>query len=126
MRQWACDRETLYVVTSPIHEKRPTGDVRHAGNGDGKNGGGIEVDLPSHYCKLVFYPIRVEAIAFVLENRRLVTDDLWRYLTSIDEIEARGRLDFLSNLWEVAESAVENHTQPYLWREPSRECSRID
>lgn len=126
MRRWACERETLYVVTGPLYEERPLRKVKRDADGDGQDDNGIEVDVPSHYYKLAFDPVRVESIAFILENRRLVTGDLWKYMASIDEIEGRGRLDFLSELWDVAESAVENHIQPQLWPEPLGECSGID
>ena len=56
---------------------------------------GVLVDLPSHFFKLAFDPARIEAIAFILPNRKLETKDLPKFLQSIDDIEDRARLDFL-------------------------------
>ena len=46
---------------------------------------------------------------------RSSTKDLPRYLVSIDEVEARSRLDFLAGLWDGVEPAVECHVQSHLW-----------
>lgn len=126
MRVWACDRAALYLVTGPLYEESPTRRVMRDTDGDGQDDNGIEVDVPSHYYKVAFDPSRVEAIAFILENRRLKTGDLWKYVTSVDEVEARSRLDFLPELWDVAESAVENHVQPRLWTSERDECNALN
>lgn len=118
MRRWACRRGTLYVVTGPLYETRPIPRIAYDGNEDGVDDNGVLVDVPSHYFKLAVDPDRMEAIAFVLPNRRLKTGDLPKYLSSIDDIEARSRLDVLAALWDGAEQAVESHVQPRLWEEP--------
>ena len=125
MRQWACQRGALHVVTGPLYEARPMERLIRDKDGDGEDDNGVLVDVPTHFFKLAFDPVRVEAIAFILENRRLKTADLPKYLTSIDEVEARSRLDVLPNLWDQAEAAVESHVQPALWNKPGGECGGL-
>ena len=55
------------------------------------------------------------AIAFILPNAKVKTKDLAMHLTSIRDIEARSRLDFLARIWDGAEHAIESHVQPGLW-----------
>ena len=126
MRQWACERGVLYVVAGPLYEERPITHLVYDKDGDGVDDNGVLVDVPSHFYKLAFDPARIEAIAFILPNEKLETKDLPKFLHSIDDIEARARLDFLSMIWDGAEQAIENHKQPGLWEKPKRaECSAL-
>ena len=118
MRRWACERGQLLVVTGPLYETRPVAKLISDRDGDGADDNGILVDIPSHFFKFAVDPGRMEAIAFLLPNRKLDTKDLPDYLVSIHEIEARSRLDFLTGLWDGAEQAVESHVQPRLWAKP--------
>ena len=120
MRQWACERGVLYVVTGPLYEEQPVKQLVYDKDGDGVDDNGVLVDVPSHFFKLAFDPARIEAIAFVLPNQKLETKDLPKFLQSIDDIEDRARLDFLPMIWDGAEQAVENHKQPRLWEKPQR------
>ena len=124
MRQWACQRGVLYVVTGPLYERAPVERIAYDENGDGKDDNGILVDVPTHFFKFAYDPHSAEAIAFILPNQKLKTRDLPLYLTSIDDIEARSRLDFLMEIWDGAERAVEAHVQVALWRKPEDEVCR--
>ena len=124
MRQWACQRGALYVVTGPLYDLTPVERIAYDRDGDGKDDNGILVDVPTHFFKFAYDPHNVEAIAFILPNRRLKTQDLPLYLTSIDNIEARSRLDFLTRIWDGAERAVESHVQRTLWQKPGDERCR--
>ena len=127
MRRWACERRVLYVVTGPLYEERPIKQLVYDKDGDGADDNGVVVDVPSHFFKLAFDPARVEGIAFVLPNKKLKTNDLPKFLHSIDDIEDRARLDFLPLIWDGAEEAIENHKQPRLWEKPQRaECAALD
>ena len=82
--------------------------------------------MPSHFFKFAYDPARVEAIAFLLPNRKLKTKDLPEFLHSIDDIEDRARLDVLPLIWDGAEEAIENHKQRRLWETPQRaECAAL-
>ena len=127
MRRWACERGVLYVVTGPLYEERPIEQLSYDKDDDGVDDNGVLVDVPSHFFKLAFDPAQIEAIAFILPNRKLATKDLPKFLHSIDDIEDRARLDVLPMIWGGAEEAIENHTQPRLWGTPQRpECAEID
>ena len=127
MRRWACERGVLYVVTGSLYEERPIEQLSYDKDGDSVDDNGILVDVPSHFFKLAFDPTRVEAIAFILPNRKLETKELPKFLQSIDDIEDRARLDFLPMIWDVAEEAIENHRQPRMWEMPQRaECAALD
>ena len=126
MRRWACLRGVLYVVTGPLYETRPIATIAYDKDEDGKDDNDILVNVPSHFFKLAIDPSQMEAIAFVLPNRKLETKNLPKYLTSIDDIEARSYLDFLTDLWDGTEKAIESHVQPRLWEEPESEpCQAI-
>ena len=124
MRQWACQRGVLYVVTGPLYERTPVERIAYDEDGDGKDDNGILVDVPTHFFKFAYDPHSAEAIAFILPNQKLKTRDPPLYLTSIDDIEARSRLDFLMGIWDGAERAVEAHVQVALWRKPEDEVCR--
>ena len=127
MRQWACQRGTLYVVTGPLYETKPIRKLEFDADEDGKDDNGVLVDLPSHFFKFAVDPVRMEAIAFILPNQKIATKDLHKYLTSIADIEDRSKLDFLNVLWDNAEDVVEGHVQPELWKKPDDKiCSKLN
>ena len=127
MRRWACERGVLYVVTGPLYEERPIKRLVNDKDRDDVDDNGVLVDVPSHFFKLAFDPAGIEAIAFILPNQELETENLPQYLQSIDDIEDRARLDFLPKIHDIAEQAIENHKQPRLWETPKRaECASLD
>ena len=126
MRQWSCERDRLYITTGPLYEDESIESIKYDRNDDGEDDNGILVDVPSHFFKFALDPNRMEAIAFILENRELKREDLPKYLTSIDEIERRTNLDFLSGIWDRSEEVIESYVQPELWAEPQdSECSDL-
>ncbi len=106
------------MVTGPLYEKRPVEQIEFDGNGDGVDDNGILVDVPSHFYKLALDPVAMEAIAFILENRKTKAAYLPKALTSIRDVEARSGFDFLSVIWDGAEYVIESHTQSELWEKP--------
>lgn len=127
MRRWACDRGELHVVTGPLYESENIKQLVVDKNGDGEDDNGILVDVPSHFFKFALDPRRMEAIAFVVRNETAEQYELADYLTSIDSIEDRTQFDFL---WEIAddmEEAIEQRVQPTLWADPTdEECARLN
>ena len=127
MRHWACERGVLYVVTGPLYEGRHIDQLVVDEDDDGVDDNGIEVDVPSHFFKLALDPASMEAIAFILPNAKVKTKDLAMHLTSIRDVEARSRLDFLERIWDGAEQAIESHVQPGLWdRASDAECRELN
>ena len=70
MRQWACERGVLYVVTGPLYEEQPVKQLVYDKDGDGVDDNGVLVDVPSHFFKLAFDSARIEAIAFLWPVRQ--------------------------------------------------------
>ena len=127
MRRWACDRGELYIVTGPLYEVNSVEQLMNDANGDGIDDNNILVDIPTHFFKLAFDPISVEAIAFILPNMKLSTKNLQNYIVSIAEIEARSGFDFLYRLSDNVEYVVENNVQPRFWPDPSnKQCMSIN
>ena len=126
VRQWACDRGLLYVVTGPLYETRPIEKLVADQDGDGEDDNGIVADVPSHFFKLALDPVAMEAIAFILPNAKVEASEIRKHLTSIRDIEARSRLDFLEKISDGAEHTIESHVQPDLWDKPSDpECRAL-
>ena len=125
MRQWACVRGVLYVVTGPLYEEKPVKKLIRDGDGDEVDDNGILVHVPSHFFKFAIDPKTMESIAFILPNRKLKTKDLPKYLASIDHIEARARLDVLTDLSDDVEYVIESFVQSKLWEKPDNECRKL-
>jgi len=104
IRDWTIARGELYVVTGPIFA--PSGDKRIGTN---------KVAVPTHFYQVVFDPVRVEAIAFILPNKKLKSDTLPTYITSVDEVEKETGLDFLSELEDSVENLIEAVVQSGMW-----------
>ena len=104
MRKWARERGTLYVVTGPVYDPAPLSTL-----------GTNDVSVPSHFYKVIFDPIRVEAIAFILPNTNTPTSQLPTFIRSVDEVESKTGLDFLPELSDAVEAVVEKDPQSAMW-----------
>ena len=110
VRDWACDRGELVVLTGPVFENRP---VRTLG-GKGR------VAIPDAFWKLAYDPVRREAAAFLLPNApvplrgRPARAVLGGHMLTVDDLEARTGLDLLPALEDGLEAAVEA-PPPALW-----------
>ncbi len=104
IRDWTIARGELYVVTGPIFA-----------SSDDKRIGPNHVAVPTHFYQVIFDPVRVEAIAFILPNKKLKADTLPTYITSVDEVEKETGLDFISELEDSVENLIEAKVQPGMW-----------
>jgi endonuclease G len=95
-------RGTAYVITGPLFLDP---ELRTIGPG--------RVAVPSHFFKIVVTRDEagnLQAIAFVLENRKHLSDDrkhLERFIRSIDWVEEQGKLDFMPQLSAPEEERLE-------------------
>lgn len=103
IRKWTKARGELYVVTGPIYKSTA------------KKIGQNKVTVPTHFYKVVFDPVKVEAIAFILPNKKNKSKDLHKFIVSVDKVESDTGLDFLSNLNSNIEKITERKVQPSLW-----------
>lgn len=106
VRKWAVTRAEVYVFTGPIYA--PIGTPP-------KTIGSNRVAVPSHFYKIVFDPVRVEAIAFVIPNRSLNTKDLPNFIATVRDVETVTGLNFLSEINEHVQELVETVRPSGLW-----------
>ena len=105
VRVWAIDREELFVFTGPIYE-----------GGVSKTIGKNKVAVPSHLYKIVYDPNRQEAIAFIMPNKALKTEDMLNYIATIRDIEEKTGLDFFSNFEKELQDVIETKRASGLWQ----------
>jgi endonuclease G len=104
VRQWAVDREELYIYTGPIYESQ---DIQTIGTN--------KVGVPTHFYKIVYDPLQVEVIAFIMPNQKLKTEDMPSYIVSVREVEAKTGLNFLSKLKKRVQDQIEVEPAAALW-----------
>lgn len=103
VRDWTRQRGELYVVTGPVFVGPPLAYI-----------GPDRVAVPTHFFKVIFDPVRAQAIAFLLPNTSLPTSTLPAYVTSVRHIEELTGLDFLSRLDDRVEAVVETSVS-HMW-----------
>ena len=104
VRRWALDRGEIYIYTGPIY----------AGS-ESKFVGENKVAVPTHLYKIVYDPVRVEAIAFIMPNVKLKSSDMPNYIVTVREVEGKTGLNFLSRLRPKIEEAVETVKADGMW-----------
>ncbi len=104
IRRWAKSRGELYIYTGPIYEGDPMTVI-----------GTNQVGVPSHFFKVIYDPLNVEAIAFIMPNEKLVTAEMSSHIKSVREVEERTKLNFLSKLKKSVQDAVEMVKAEGLW-----------
>lgn len=107
VRQWALTRGELYIFTGPIYDEALDA-VETIGDD--------EVGIPTHLYKIIYDPKRKEAIAFLMPNEALRTEDMPKYLVSIDRVEKKSGLDFLSALSDQEQRRIESKKAVGLWK----------
>ncbi len=95
IREWTNERGELYVVTGAMF----VGSDSIIGNG---------VHVPTHYYKVIFDSVGMDAIAFLVPHRAISKGDLPGFIVSVDEVERRTGLDFNSLLDDTVEDDIED------------------
>lgn len=106
VRRWAVSRDEVIIYTGPIYAKSPPDTI-------GRN----KVAVPTHLYKIIYDPVRVEAIAFIMPNIKLENFDMPSHIVTIREVEEKTGLNFLSKLQPQIENAVELTKAEELWAE---------
>ena len=106
VRTWASQRGELYVYTGPIYAPDEPRVVI----------GPNQVAAPTHFYKVIFDPVRVEAIAFIMPNTELRTEDMPQYIVTVSEVEQVTGLNFLGNVNGVIRAIVKNQRIVELWQ----------
>ncbi|MGA2465849.1 MAG: DNA/RNA non-specific endonuclease [Thermodesulfobacteriota bacterium] len=102
IRDWAIDRDEIYIFTGPIGVRKTIG----------KN----KVAVPTHLYKIIYDPNKREAIAFIMPNRELNTKDMPKYIVTIRDVEGKTGLDFLSSLDKELQDKIETKKEDGLWK----------
>ena len=106
VRQWAIDREEVFIYTGPIYNND------RASRTIGDN----YVGVPDKFYKIVYDPNVREAIAFVMPNAPLETRDMPLYIVSIRDIEMETGLNFLSTLHRKEQNRIEKSKAEMPWK----------
>jgi endonuclease G len=100
VRDWVRKKKNIYVIDGPIYD-----------SSDGKTIGPDKVVVPERFYKIIVSCTEdgrdLDAIAFILPNKRSPNNMLPKFIVSIDEIEKATGLDFLHDLDDVTESMLE-------------------
>jgi endonuclease G, mitochondrial len=104
VRLWAVRRGAVYVYTGPIYES-PYKTI-----GPGK------VAVPTALYKIVYDPATYESVTFVMPNRALKVQDLMKYVTTIEQVEQRTGLTFLSLVPEERRAAIKHSQATVTWQ----------
>ena len=103
-KEYLRDCEELWVITGPIYR----GNLERLESG---------VAIPSHFFKIIIDVLEgqnLRAIAFIMPQV-IQSDDLSKYLSSVDDIEDATQLDFFSELDDEYEDRIEGVTADLLW-----------
>jgi endonuclease G, mitochondrial len=98
-------RGKLYVVSGNIYN-----------SSNPKTIGPDHVAVPSAFYKVIFDPIQVDTIAFIIPNRKESPLDLPKFITSVNKVEQETGLDFLPNIDDPVESLIEARISPFWIR----------
>jgi endonuclease G len=74
------------------------------------------VAVPTHFYKVVFDPVRVETIAFVVPNAPQTSRRIEEFITSVRDIEQRTGLDFLNRINPSVQALIEESVASSLWQ----------
>lgn len=100
VRDWAKQRKNIYIITGPIFK-----------NQNYKTIGPNKVAVSTSFYKIIVSCSSsgkaLDAIAFILPNKKNSTIELQRYITTIDEIERETGLDFMHDLDDQIETRLE-------------------
>ncbi|MDD5537434.1 MAG: DNA/RNA non-specific endonuclease [Candidatus Omnitrophica bacterium] len=100
VRDWVRKKKNIYVIDGPIYDSP-----------DGKTIGPDKVGVPDRFYKIIVSCSEdggnLDAIAFILPNKKNPNNMLPKFIVSIDEIEKATGLDFLHDFDDTTESKLE-------------------
>lgn len=104
VRYWADKYDGVYVVTGGVLK------------GDMKTIGDENVSVPNEFYKIVVDVTdgNYKAISFIIPNRPS-SQTFYKYVVSIDEIEAKTGIDFFPNLPDSIETSLEQQVDVKAW-----------
>ena len=104
IRRWVATRGELFIYTGPIYDTTTPARI-----------GSKQVAVPTHFYNVVFDPVRVETIAFVVPNAPHPNRRMEEFITSVRDIEARTGLNFLNRINPAVQALIEEAVAAGLW-----------
>ena len=103
-RYWANKYKKLYVVTGGIL----TSDLKTIGS--------EKVAVPNYFYKIIldYHEPEIKAIAFIIPHKE-TNKALYKFVTSIDNIEEKTGIDFFSEMEDSLENKLEKSTSYSNW-----------
>lgn len=103
IRHWVDSRGDLYIVTGNIYATPNPQTI-----------GPNHVAVPTACYKVIFDPARMDAIAFIIPNRKEKNSDLPKFVTSVQQVEKATGLNFLSGIDPTVTAPIKSRTDP-IW-----------
>ena len=94
VREWASENDSIFIVTGGVL----TGNLYAIGEN--------ESTVPDLYYKIVFYPDKLKATAFILPNDKVV-EPLEYFMVTVDSVESITGIDFFPELPDELETRIE-------------------
>ena len=117
VRHWAIERRNIYVITGPLYLDREGRRITDASQVMAI--GPDKVWVPTHFYKIVVSVGSslqdLDAIAFILPDASNPSNRLSAFIVSIKEIERLSGLDFVHDLEDTIESALESKKAQAIW-----------
>lgn len=104
VRNWAHDKDSIYVVAGPIFSDM---DTRIGEN---------EVRVPTSFYKVLYEPAKERIIAFILPNKGS-SIPLQEFVTTVDSVERVTSIDFFSQIPDNLENELESKIELSGWFE---------
>ncbi len=106
VRDFAKNLKSIYVVTGPL--LKPYLPVI------GKN----EVSVPQEFFKAILFisDTLISEIAFIMPNKKLNNQSIFKYAVSIDELEKRADIDLFPSLPYFLEKKTEKQCDTIFWQ----------
>lgn len=100
-RRWAIKRKDVQVITGPIF----SGSDSAIGQG---------VIIPSAYYKIVMDPTKMQAIAFIMPQDDIPSNQIANYRVSVRQVESQTHMNFFSEMSEKQQDTLEISIAP-MW-----------
>lgn len=107
VRMLATEKGDLCVMTGPLYQDAMRQTI-------GEN----QVAVPDHFYKILVVMdggVPREAVAFIIPHVSLPTDELENFIVTIDQVEELSGLDFLNELDDALENALEAESRLSVW-----------
>ena len=124
VRAWATLKGEVYVITGAVFDKDSNGERDVDSDADRVAPRG-RVAIPTHFYKIILHErpsTFVETMTFLLPHedssptgRKTSDEYLTNHLTTIAEIEFLTGIDFLTDIDDPKERAIEQFKAPQMW-----------